>query len=184
MQSFHFKGTRKSWAISCLKMESTKCFQINSSLLPGKLRMKTWVKVGLTCSIEIIYGVLIPECDKARKVSPGMCRKVCLIHADSSSRSDNQSSGEPGSGGRCWLSVPGAGLTLRLLDTDSKLDHSNQHMLPETRDLVCTRATSAVCAEIQSQLGLLQCQRSFTQVNQALLYLCEIDHNEQMISST
>ena len=59
----------------------------------------------LTCSIEIIYGVLIPECDKARKVSPGMCRKVCLIHADSSSRSDNQSSGEPGSGGRCcWLS--------------------------------------------------------------------------------
>ena len=63
----------------------------------------------LTCSIEIIYGVLIPECDKARKVSPreavvvacGMCRKVCLIHADSSSRSDNQSRGEPGSGGRC-----------------------------------------------------------------------------------
>ena len=71
--------------------------------------MKTWVKVGLTCSIEIIYGVLIPERDKARKVSPreavvvacGMCRKVCLIHADSSSRSDNQSRGEPGSGGRC-----------------------------------------------------------------------------------
>ena len=107
MQSFHFKGTRKSWAISCLKMESTKCFKINSSLLPGKLRMKTWVKVGLTCSIEIIYGVLIPECDKARKVSPGggMCRKVCLIHADSSSRSDNQSRGESGSGGRCWLSA-------------------------------------------------------------------------------
>ena len=36
-----------------------------------------------------------------------------------------------GAGAGC---VPGAGLTLRLLDTDSKLDHSNQHMLPETRD--------------------------------------------------
>ena len=75
----------------------------------------------------------------------------------------------------------GAGLTLRLLD--SKLDHGNQHMLPlgEWPVPYVQRYRA-----IQSELGLRTEQepRGFTQVNQALLYLCEMDHHEQMISST